>query len=138
GENHAKMALDALRELKLTVPVFGMVKDDRHRTRALVSPDGHEIGINSNQAVFALIGGIQEETHRFAIEYQRLLRNEGYASALDKIEGVGPKRRADLIKYFKSIKAIKVASVSQLRLVVPKNTAQAVYDYFHNGEEKCE
>lgn len=138
GDNHAKMALDALQELKLTVPVFGMVKDDRHRTRALVSPDGREIGINSNQAVFALIGGIQEETHRFAIEYQRLLRNEGYASVLDKIEGVGPKRRADLIKYFKSIKAIKAASVSQLRLVVPKNTAQAVYDYFHNGEEKCE
>ncbi len=138
GENHAKMAVDALNELKLSVPTFGMVKDDRHRTRALIGPDGHEIGINSNQAVFALIGGIQEETHRFAIEYQRLLRNEGYASALDKIEGVGPKRRADLIKYFKSIKAIKAASVSQLRLVVPKNTAQAVYDYFHNGEEKCE
>lgn len=138
GENHAKMAVDALNELKLSVPTFGMVKDDRHRTRALIGPDGNEIGINSNQAVFALIGGIQEETHRFAIEYQRLLRNEGYASALDKIEGVGPKRRADLIKYFKSIKAIKAASVSQLRLVVPKNTAQAVYDYFHNGEEKCE
>lgn len=138
GENHAKMAVEALNELNLSVPTFGMVKDDRHRTRALIGPDGHEIGINSNQAVFALIGGIQEETHRFAIEYQRLLRNEGYASALDKIEGVGPKRRADLIKYFKSIKAIKAASVSQLRLVVPKNTAQAVYDYFHDGEEKCE
>ena len=138
GENHAKVAVDALRELKLNVPVFGMVKDDRHRTRALISPDGHEIGINSNQAVFALVGNIQEETHRFAIEYQRALRNEGYASALDRIDGVGPKRRADLIKYFKTVKAIRAASVSQLNLVVPKNTAQAVYDYFHNenGEEK--
>ena len=138
GENHAKVAVDALRELKLNVPVFGMVKDDRHRTRALISPDGHEIGINSNQAVFALVGNIQEETHRFAIEYQRALRNEGYVSALDRIDGVGPKRRADLIKYFKTVKAIRVASVSQLNLVVPKNTAQAVYDYFHNenGEEK--
>ena len=138
GENHAKVAVDALRELKLNVPVFGMVKDDRHRTRALISPDGHEIGINSNQAVFALVGNIQEETHRFAIEYQRALRNEGYVSALDRIDGVGPKRRADLIKYFKTVKAIRAASVSQLNLVVPKNTAQAVYDYFHNenGEEK--
>ena len=138
GENHAKVAVDALRELKLNVPVFGMVKDDRHRTRALISPDGHEIGINSNQAVFALVGNIQEETHRFAIEYQRALRNEGYVSALDRIDGMGPKRRADLIKYFKTVKAIRVASVSQLNLVVPKNTAQAVYDYFHNenGEEK--
>ena len=138
GENHAKVAVDALRELKLNVPVFGMVKEDRHRTRALISPDGHEIGINSNQAVFALVGNIQEETHRFAIEYQRALRNEGYVSALDRIDGVGPKRRADLIKYFKTVKAIRAASVSQLNLVVPKNTAQAVYDYFHNenGEEK--
>lgn len=138
GENHAKVAVDALRELKLNVPVFGMVKDDRHRTRTLISPDGHEIGINSNQAVFALVGNIQEETHRFAIEYQRALRNEGYVSALDRIDGVGPKRRADLIKYFKTVKAIRAASVSQLNLVVPKNTAQAVYDYFHNenGEEK--
>lgn len=138
GENHAKVAVDALRELKLNVSVFGMVKDDRHRTRALISPDGHEIGINSNQAVFALVGNIQEETHRFAIEYQRALRNEGYVSALDRIDGVGPKRRADLIKYFKTVKAIRAASVSQLNLVVPKNTAQAVYDYFHNenGEEK--
>ena len=136
GENHAKVAVSALEELGLSVPVFGMVKDDRHRTRALINPQGQEIGINANQAVFALVGGIQEETHRFAIEYQRSLRNEGYVSALDKIDGVGPRRRADLIKYFKSVKAIKEASVDQLNLVVPKNTARAVYDYFHSGESK--
>lgn len=138
GENHAKMAVDALKELGLAVPTFGMVKDDRHRTRALISPDGHEIGINANPAVFALVGGIQEETHRFAIEYQRALRNEGYVSALDKIPGVGPKRRAELMKYFKSVKAVKEASVDTLRLVVPTNAANAIYDYFHNdrGEEK--
>lgn len=136
GDRHASMAQAAVNELGLTLPIFGMVKDDRHRTRALVSPDGQEIGISSNQAVFALIGSIQEETHRFAIEYQRSLRNESYSSALDKIEGVGPKRRNDLIKYFKTIKAIKAADIEQLRLVVPKNTAKAVYDYFHAGEEK--
>lgn len=131
GENHAKMAVRALEELSLAVPTYGMVKDDRHRTRALISPDGHEIGISANPAVFALVGGIQEETHRFAIEYQRALRREGYSSVLEKIDGVGEKRRADLLKYFKSVRAIKEASVSQLALVVPKNTAQAVYDYFH-------
>ena len=109
-----------------------MVKDDRHRTRALVTADGREIGISGNQAVFSLIGNIQEETHRFAIEYQRSLRNESYGSVLDGIEGVGPKRKADLIKYFKTVKAIREADVEQLRLVVPKNTAQTVYDYFHN------
>lgn len=135
GENHAKMAADALEELELRLNVFGMVKDERHRTRALISPDGLEIGISSNQAVFALVGRIQEETHRFAIEYQRALRNEGYVSALDKIEGVGPKRRAELMKYFKTVRAVKEADVDRLRLVVPKNTAQKIYDCFHNEEE---
>ncbi|MDO4982238.1 MAG: excinuclease ABC subunit UvrC [Eubacteriales bacterium] len=136
GDTHAAMAEKALAELGLKLPVFGMVKDDRHRTRALVCSDGREIGIQGNQAVFALIGSVQEETHRFTIEYQRQLRNEGYASVLDRIDGVGPKRREDLIKAFKSVKAVKNASYEQLCLVVPKNTARTVFDYFHNGEEK--
>ena len=135
GDTHAAVAVQAQRDLGLFVPTFGMVKDDRHRTRALISPEGQEIGISQNQAVFALIGGIQEETHRFAIEYQRSLRNESYGSTLDKIPGVGAKRRNELIKYFKSVKAIREADLEQLRLVVPKNTAQAIYDYFHSGEE---
>ena len=135
GDTHAAVAVQAQRDLGLFVPTFGMVKDDRHRTRALISPEGQEIGISQNQAVFSLIGGIQEETHRFAIEYQRSLRNESYGSTLDKIPGVGDKRRNELIKYFKSVKAIKEAGLEQLKLVVPRNTAQAVYDYFHSGEE---
>ena len=134
GDVHASTAKRAVEDLGLSVPIFGMVKDDRHRTRALVTPDGREIGISGNQAVFALIGGIQEETHRSAIGYQRQLRSESYHSALDKIEGVGPKRRDDLMRAFKSVRAIREASVEQLRLVVPKNTAQAVYAYFHNEE----
>ena len=135
GDTHAAVAVQAQRDLGLFVPTFGMVKDDRHRTRALISPEGREIGISRNEAVFALIGGIQEETHRFAIEYQRSLRSESYGSTLDKIPGVGEKRRSELIKYFKSVKAIREASLEQLKLVVPRNTAQAVYDYFHSGEE---
>ena len=140
GDTHAAVAVQAQLDLGFCVPTFGMVKDDRHRTRALISPEGQEIGISQNQAVFALIGGIQEETHRFAIEYQRSLRSEGYGSTLDKIPGVGEKRRNELIKTFKSVKAIREASLEQLRLVVPKNTAQAVYDYFHSGESEktCE
>ena len=136
GDRHATVALQAMEALGVHVPVFGMVKDDRHRTRALITPDGREIGISGNQAVFALVGGIQEETHRFAIEYQRSLRNEAYGSSLDKIPGVGAKRRDDLIKAFKSVKAIRAASLEQLRLVVPKNTAQAVYDYFNQKESE--
>ena len=140
GDTHAAVAVQAQLDLGFCVPTFGMVKDDRHRTRALISPEGQEIGISQNQAVFALIGGIQEETHRFAIEYQRSLRSEGYGSTLDTIPGVGDKRRNELIKTFKSVKAIREASLEQLRLVVPKNTAQAVYDYFHSGESEktCE
>ena len=135
GDTHAATAQQAAGELGVHVPIFGMVKDDRHRTRALITPDGREIGIQANQAVFALVGNIQEETHRSAIGYQRQLRNESYRSALDKIQGVGPKRRNDLLKAFKSIKAIRSASLDQLNLVVPRNTAQAVYAYFHAEEE---
>ncbi len=136
GETHAATAQRAARELGLELPIFGMVKDDRHRTRALVAPDGREIGISGNQAVFALVGSIQEETHRSAIEYQRSLRRESYGSALDKIPGIGPKRRTELIRSFKSVKAIREATPEQLSRVVPKNTAQAVYDYFHGGENR--
>lgn len=136
GRTHAMTAEKAANALGISVPIFGMVKDDRHRTRALISPDGREISINTNQAVFSLVGNIQEETHHSAIEYQRSLRKEHYGSTLDDIPGVGPKRREDLIKYFKSVKNIKEASISQLNLVVPKNTAQAVYMYFHREESE--
>ncbi len=139
GDTHAATAEKALEDLGLSVPVFGMVKDDRHRTRALIRSDGREIGIKGNQAVFSLVGSIQEETHRFAIEYQRSLRNESFASQLEKIPGVGEKRRNDLIKAFKSVKAIREAAPAQLELVVPRSTAKAVYDYFHpeKEEDKC-
>ena len=136
GRTHALTAEKAANALGISVPIFGMVKDDRHRTRALISPEGREISINTNQAVFSLVGNIQEETHHSAIEYQRSLRKEYYGSTLDDIPGVGPKRREDLIKYFKSVKNIKEASISQLNLVVPKNTAQAVYMYFHREESE--
>ena len=135
GETHAATAVRAQEDAGVRVPTFGMVKDDRHRTRALITPEGREIGIQSNQAVFALIGNIQEETHNTAIGYQRSLRNESYASALDKVEGVGPKRKNDLLKAFKSVKAIREATPEQLALVVPKNAAQAVYAYFHGPEQ---
>ncbi len=137
GETHAATAERALRELELRLPVYGMVKDDRHRTRALVAPDGREIGISGNQAVFSLIGSIQEETHRSAIEYQRQLRRESYGSTLDKIAGVGPKRRDELLRAFKSVKAIREAEVEQLQQVVPVNAAQAIYDYFHREDGAC-
>ncbi len=131
GETHASVAEKALSDLGLTLPVFGMVKDDRHRTRALINSDGEEIGVVGNQSVFSFIGTIQEEVHRFAIEYQRLLRSETIASELDKIPGVGEKRKAMLLKTFKTVKAIKQAEVQELAKIVPYNTAEAIYEYFH-------
>ena len=134
GTEHVKVAERALDALGLALPVFGMVKDDRHRTRALVSGDGAEIGIAGNQAVFSFIGTIQEEVHRFALEYHRLLRSETIASELDEIPGIGEKRKALLLKAFKTVKAIRQADEKSLTQVVPSNTAKAVYEYFHKKE----
>ena len=136
GINHANVALDALRELELSFPVFGMVKDDRHRTRALVTPEGQEIAIDSNPAVFSLIGNIQEETHRFAITYHRSLRSKRLRySELDGIPGIGPKRKQDLLKTFKSLTAIGKAELSELERLLPKDAAMAVYQHFRTKEE---
>ena len=128
--------MQALQELGLTFPVFGMVKDDRHRTRALVTSDGHEIRIDNNQAIFALIGTIQEETHRFAITYHRQLRSKRLRySELDSITGIGPKRKQELLKQFKSLNAISQATLSELERFLPRDAAAAVYHHFHSHRE---
>lgn len=135
GIAHAQTALDALNKLGISIPVFGMVKDDSHRTRALVTPDGLEISIAVQQSVFSFIGNIQEETHRFAITYHRNLRSKRLRySELDAIEGIGPKRKQDLLKHFKSIAAIKAASMDELLRVLNVPTANNVYHHFHKQE----
>ncbi len=135
GVEHANVAVDALHELNLSMPVFGMVKDDRHRTRALVTPQGQEIAIDSNQTVFAFIGTIQEETHRFAITYHRSLRSKRLRySELDDIPGIGPKRKQELLKQFKSLTAIAQATLPELERMLPKDAAMAVYRHFREKE----
>ena len=139
GVEHTNVVVDELASMGLTVPTFGMVKDNRHRTRALVTPDGHEISISTNPAVFAFIGTIQEEVHRFAIQYHRLLRSKRMqASQLEKIEGVGPKRREALLKKFRSVSGIRNAELSQLRELLPEKAADAVWRYFHNESNEEE
>ena len=136
GVNHAKTAVAALQELDLQFPVYGMVKDDRHRTRALVTPDGKEIRIDNNQAIFSLIGNIQEETHRFAITYHRQLRSKRLRySELDGIAGIGPKRKQELLRQFKSLTAIGQATLPELERLLPKDAAAAVYKHFHETKE---
>jgi excinuclease ABC subunit C len=135
GAGQVSAAVSALEERGFHLPVFGMVKDSRHHTRALTTRDGREIGIQANPAVFAFVGNIQEETHRFAIEYHRKLREKTITSQLEEIPGVGEKRRKALLEAFQNIKTIQEASVERLATVVPKSTAQAVYNHFHSGEE---
>jgi len=136
GTTHAATALDAIKALGIQVPVFGMVKDNKHRTRALVTPSGELIAIDNQQAVFAFIGNIQEETHRFAISYHKKLRSKRLRySELDSISGIGPKRKEDLLKTFKSITAIRDASLEEIERVVPRDAANAVYRHFHSIQE---
>jgi len=140
GITHAAVAIQALQELGLSFPVFGMVKDDRHRTRALVTAEGEEIRIDNNQAIFSLIGNIQEETHRFAITYHRQLRSKRLRySQLDGIPGIGPKRKQELLKQFKSLAAIGQATIPELERILPRDAAAAVYHHFRAKEEaSCE
>lgn len=139
GVVHAQTAVGALQTLGLSFPVFGMVKDDRHRTRALVTPEGQEIRIDNNQSVFSIIGSIQEETHNFAIAYHRKLRSKRLRySQLDEIPGIGPKRKQELLRQFKSLAAIGQANLMELERVLPKDAAAAVYHHFHAGEKPQE
>lgn len=136
GISHSNVALDVLRQLELSIPVFGMVKDDRHRTRALVTPDGDEIRIDQNQTMFSFIGQIQEETHRFAITYHRQLRSKRlHYSELDGIAGIGPKRKQELLKKFKSLTGIRGAQITELEQILPRDAAAAVYSHFHKEEK---
>ncbi len=137
GIQHARTAVEVLEALGLSFPVFGMVKDDRHRTRALVNPEGAEISIDTQQSVFSLIGNIQEQTHNFAIGYHHKLRAKRLRySELDNITGVGQVRKQLLLKVFKSIKGIAGATLPELERILPKDAALSVYRHFHNLENQ--
>ena len=135
GITHACTAREVLQGLDLDFPVFGMVKDDRHRTRALVTPEGLEIRIDNNQSIFSFIGTIQEEVHRFAITFHRQQRSKRLKySELDSIAGIGPKRKQELLRQFKSITAISQATLPELERFLPKDAAAAVYQHFREKE----
>ncbi len=135
GQAHAAAAQALLAERNLSIPVFGMVKDTRHRTRALVSPDGQEVSL-TQVALFAFIGRIQEETHRFAITFHQERRAKSTVlSVLDGIPGLGPARRNALLSHFKTVKAIKNADMDALRVVLPPAVAGSVYAHLHKQEE---
>lgn len=137
GRGQVNVALKVLERLGLSIPVCGMVKDDNHRTRGLYYQNV-EIPIDRYSEGFKLITRIQDEAHRFAIEYHRSLRSQGQVrSVLDDIEGIGPARRKALMRRFKSLEAIRDASLEELSSTEGMNrrAAESVYGFFHGEPE---
>ena len=134
GQVHAVEPV--LREFGLKIPLFGMVKDNRHRTRA-ISGDGGEIAINSKRQVFTLVSEIQNEVHRFSVAYHHQKHaKRGLSLSLTEIEGVGEKRASALLKYFKTMTAIKNAGVDELSKApgITSAVAQNIYDYYRTKD----
>ena len=133
GKGQVNVALEVLSELHLNIPVCGMVKDDHHRTRGLYY-ENREIPIDRTSEGFRLITRIQDEAHRFAIEYHRQLRGKGQVhSILDDIPEIGPARRKDLMRHFQSLDEIKNATEEQLMELPSMNekAARSGYNFFH-------
>lgn len=134
GKGQVNIALDVIEQLGLAIPVCGMVKDDNHRTRGLYY-NNVEIPIDRHSEGFKLITRIQDEAHRFAIEYHRSLRSKGQVkSILDDIPNIGPGRRKALMRRFKGLEAVKEATLEELEATEGMNSrsAKSVYEFFHN------
>ncbi len=133
GKGQVNVALKVLDELRITIPICGMVKDDNHRTRGLYY-NNEEILFPKNNEAFGLVTRIQDEAHRFAIEYHKLLRGKAQVkSVLDDIKGIGPARRKNLMMHFKDIDVIKNASVEELEKAtgITNEVAKEIHSYFH-------
>lgn len=137
GRGQVNIALEVLNELHIHIPVCGMVKDDHHRTRGLYF-ENKELPIDTHSEGFKLITRVQDEAHRFAIEYHRSLRHKSSVkSVLDDIKGVGPARRKALMRHFDSLEAIRHASVEQLMEIdeINEGCAKEIYSFFHSTED---
>ncbi len=131
GSGHISSVLQVLEALDIRIPVFGMVKNSRHKTKGLLSPMG-EVSLLPTDSIFKLITNIQDEVHRCAVSYHRSKRSEALKkSELDEIKGVGKVKKAALLKHFKSIENIKKAGIGELLSVLDKKTANSVYEYFN-------
>ena len=138
GRGQVNIALSVLKELEIDIPVCGMVKDDNHRTRGLYF-NNVELPIDTHSEGFKLITRIQDEAHRFAIEYHRSLRGKAQVkSVLDEIPGVGPARRKALMRHFKSIEEVKAAQIEELAALPELNrrAAEDIYSFFHQKKEQ--
>ena len=132
GKGQVGAVLPVVAASGLNIPVYGMVKDDRHRTRAIVSDKG-EIAIRPNRAVFTFVTGIQDEVHRYAITFNRQQRKKVLGSTLEEIPGIGKKRAKELLRFFRTIRNISNASAEELEQApgMTRPAAVSVYNYFH-------
>ena len=136
GIGQVNAVLPVIKQFGLSVPVFGMVKDDKHRTRAIAA-NGGEIAINSKRRVFTLVSEIQNEVHRFSVDYHHKKHTKStFALSLTEIEGIGDNKAKSLLKQFKTMKAIKEASVDELAKAdgISIKLAEKIYNHYHIGE----
>ena len=134
GLGQVGSAKKAMAEAGIEIPVVGLAKDDSHRTRAIVFPDGREIDLKNRPLLFKYAGTIQEEVHRFAIDYHRGLHGKrSISSILDEIPGIGPKRRNALLSHFGSVDKIKEATLEELLEVksIDSKAAGNIIDFFN-------
>ena len=137
GKGQLSAANAAMEKAGVMIPAFGMQKDDRHRTAALVTPEGDVIGLSAVPAVFSFIGTVQEEAHRFAIGFHRTLRDKKpVRSELDAIPGIGKTRRDELLAKFRSVSGVRKASLGDLASVIGQSAAAKVYEYFHRKDQE--
>jgi excinuclease ABC subunit C len=132
GKGHVNKVKEVLEFLGVCIPVFGMVKDNKHKTRGIISPEG-EIDLTKNMVLFRFFTGVQNEAHRFAMDYNKKLREKSLQkSELDNIKGIGDKRKKALLKTFKSVKRIREASIDELLNVseINESLAKQIYTYF--------
>lgn len=137
GKGQLSSAAEIMEQMEIDIPIFGMVKNSKHKTRGLLAPDGREIELSPVSGVFKFITRVQDEVHKTAIEYHRKLRNKSASkSELDNIVGVGDRRKQLLLESFKTVTSIQAATLDELRAVkgIDAKTAQNVYDYFNNKD----
>lgn len=132
GAQQILAAIEIRNELDLDLRIVGLVKDDKHSTRALMNEALEEIPLNKESSLFFLLTRMQDEVHRFAISYHRKLRNKGMTkSLLDEVSGVGAERKKKILNHFKSMKALKQASLEEIEQLVPKQVARNIYQQLH-------
>lgn len=137
GTAQVHAVLPVIRQMSLDIPVFGMVKDSKHRTRAIATSGG-EIEINYKRSAFTLVSSIQEEVHRFAVSYHHAKhKKSSFSSSLLQIDGIGPKKAKALLKHFKTIAKLKEAQLDEMEKVpgIGAKDAKAVFAYFHSAQD---